>query len=425
MNRLLLITAIAAVCLSACSQNRFTPAASNGAAANGITANDLHATSAQYKLLHAFKGTPDGASPLAGLVVFKGKLYGTTLNGSQNYCSASCGGNHCYLGCGTVFSITDAGKERIVYNFKGDFNNAGDGAWPYATLIALNGTFYGTTGGGGTAFDGSVFSATKSGKEKVLYSFTGGNDGSDPEANLINVKGTLYGTTVYGGSTNCNGSGCGTVYKITTAGKEGVLYAFTGGNDGYRVFAPLTYWKGNFYGATLQGGGTGCGGDGCGTIFEMSLSGKETVIYRFAGTPAGAFPNGLTAVKGVLYGTTEGGGAENSGTFFSITPKGAFTALYSFLDIPDGNLPGATLLYANGEFYGTTVGGGTSGNGTVFQINSAGGESVLYSFLGGSDGADPQAPVIEKGRTLYSTTYKGGGAGCGGYGCGTVFSVTP
>jgi uncharacterized repeat protein (TIGR03803 family) len=324
-----------------------------------------------------------------------------------------------------VFSITDAGKERVVYNFKGGFNNAGDGAWPYATLLDLKGTFYGTTGGGGTAFDGSVFSVTKSGKEKVLYSFLGGTDGSDPESNLINVKGTLYGTTVYGGSTACGGSGCGTVYKITPAGKESIVYAFKGGSDGYRVFAPLTYFKGKFYGATLQGGGSGCGGSGCGTIFEMTPSGTETVIHEFSPSTAAAFPNGLTAVKGVLYGTTEGGGAKNSGTFFSITRKGAFTPLYAFLDIPDGNLPGATLLYSNGEFYGTTVGGGTAGNGSVFQISPSGAESVLYSFLGGSDGAAPQAPVIEHNGTLYSTTYKGGGTGCGGYGCGTVFSVTP
>ena len=417
---LLLATIALTLCLSACSQSRFTPAAPNGLAANAV-----HATTAQYKLLYAFKGTPDGASPLGGLISVGGKLYGTTLNGSKNYCTASCGGNHCYLGCGTVYSITDAGKERIVYNFRGGFSNAGDGAWPFATMTNLKGTFYGTTGGGGTAFDGSVFSVSKSGKEKTLYSFLGGNDGSDPESNLINVKGTLYGTTVYGGSTSCGGSGCGTVYKITPAGKESVVYAFKGGSDGYRAFAPLTYFKGNFYGSTLQGGGTGCGGNGCGTLFEMTPSGTETVIHEFSPSTTAAFPNGLTAVKGVLYGTTEGGGAKASGTFFSITRKGVFNVLYSFLDIPDGNLPGATLLYANGQFYGTTVGGGTSGNGTVFQISPTGAESVLYSFLGGSDGAAPQAPVIEHGGTLYSTTYKGGGAGCGGYGCGTVFSVTP
>jgi uncharacterized repeat protein (TIGR03803 family) len=422
MNRLLLVTAIAlSVCLSACSQSHFTPATPMGTGANAV-----HASSAQYKLLYAFKGTPDGASPLAGLIAFKGKLYGTTLNGSQNYCSVSCGGNHCYLGCGTVFSITDAGKENIVYNFRGGFSNAGDGAWPFAALTNVKGTFYGTTGGGGTAFDGSVFSVTKNGKEKTLYSFLGGNDGSDPEAGLIDVKGTFYGTTVYGGGTGCGGSGCGTVFTITPAGSEKVLYAFKGGTDGFRVFAPVTYFKGNLYGATLQGGGSGCGGDGCGTLFELTPSGKETVLSTFTTTAkGGAFPNGLIAVKGTLYGTTEGGGAKNSGVFFSLSRKGAYKPLYSFTDIPDGNLPGASLIDVNGTLYGTTVGGGTIGDGTAFSITTSGSETVLYSFQGGNDGSAPQAPLLNVGGTLYSTTYKGGGTGCGGYGCGTVFSVTP
>lgn len=69
------------------------------------------------------------------------------------------------------------------------------------------------------------------------------------------------------------------------------------------------------------------------------------------------------------------------------------------------------------------MGGGTSGNGTVFKISASGAESVLYSFAGGNDGADPQAPVIAVKEKLYSTTYEGGGSGCGGQGCGTVFSL--
>ena len=417
--RLLFVTLALTVCLAACSDNRFSPLLPGGAA------NALHASTAQYRLLYAFKGTPDGASPLSSLVPLNGKLYGTTLNGSKNYCSGSCGSNYCYLGCGTVYSIDSAEKERVVYNFRGDYNNAQDGSWPFATLIALNGTLYGTTGSGGSAGDGTVFSVTKGGKERVLYSFTGGSDAQDPESNVIAVKGTLYGTSVYGGSSGCGGAGCGTVFKITPAGQESVLHAFTGGSDGYRVFAPLTYFNGKLYGATLQGGGSGCGGSGCGTIFEMTLSGKERVIYSFSASAQGAFPNGLITVKGRLYGTTEGGGNKNSGVFFSVTPKGHYAALYAFQDIPDGNGPSATLLYLHGNFYGTTIGGGTAGQGTVFEVSPKGSESVLYSFQGGNDGADPQASLLDVGGTLYSTTYKGGGSGCSGNGCGTIFSVTP
>lgn len=411
---------VAIAVLAACGGTGIAPPA-NASASLRLASHQAGAAGA-YKLLYSFKGTPDGASPLGGLIDVNGTLYGTTLNGSTNYCSQSCS-NDCYLGCGTVFTIDTSGSESVLYDFKGNFSNAGDGAWPFASLTLFRGSLYGTTGGAGAHSDGTVFTVTTSGSEKVLHSFSGGSDGQDPESTLIAVKGTLYGTSVYGGGSACGGYGCGTVFAVTPKGKERVLYSFAGGTDGERVYAPLTYLNGTFYGATLEGGGTGCGGNGCGTIFAMTPSGHESVIYSFGSGSAGAYPNGLTAVGGVLYGTTEGGGSKNSGTFFSITPSGSLKSLYSFQDIPDGNLPGATLLYFKGNFYGTTVGGGSIGDGTVFEIGKTGTEKVLYSFQGGSDGSDPQAPVIIVKRSLYSTTYTGGGSGCSGKGCGTVFRV--
>jgi hypothetical protein len=43
----------------------------------------------------------------------------------------------------------------------------------------------------------------------------GGQDGAGPQSGLIDVKGTLYGTTYAGGGNGCSGEGCGTVYSIT------------------------------------------------------------------------------------------------------------------------------------------------------------------------------------------------------------------
>jgi uncharacterized repeat protein (TIGR03803 family) len=417
----LLALSLATVVLGGCGGNAYAPSSPSGTplgARSHVVRN-----SAQYTLLYSFKGTPDGASPLAGLISVHGKMYGTTLNGSSNYCSESCGSNGCYLGCGTVFSVDAGGSEHVVYNFKGNFNSAEDGSWPFAGLTAFGGSLYGTTSGGGLG-DGTVYSVSTAGSEKVLYRFAGGTDAQDPEAGLTAVGSTLYGTSVYGGGSGCGGAGCGTVFAIDSAGNERVLYSFTGGADGQRPFSGVTYLRGKLYGATLEGG-SGCGSTGCGTIYELSLSGKQRVLYRFTGSTDGAYPNGLTAVGGVLYGTAEGGGTRSSGTFFDVTRSGKEQTLYSFKDIPDGNLPGANLLYLNGSFYGTTVGGGTSGNGTVFEISKSGAESVLYSFSGGSDGADPQAPVISRKGVLYGTTYEGGGTACSGNGCGTVFSVKP
>lgn len=426
MRRLCSLTSIvlAAAFLTSCGGSALDPTNANLPAYS----NAPHASPAGsngYKQLYIFKGTPDGASPYGGLVAANGVLYGTTLNGSSNFCSQSCS-NYCYLGCGTVFSINTSGGENVIYNFRGNFNNAHDGSWPFAGLTPLNGTFYGTTSSAGANAAGTVYTVNTAGQESIVYSFAGGSaDGQGPEANLIAYNGKLYGTTVSGGGTGCGGSGCGIVFSVTTSGTESILHRFSGGNDGARLYAPVTRLGKRFYGATLEGGGTACGGNGCGTIFELTNRGKEHVLYRFTGTADGAYPNGLTVNNGVLYGTTEGGGSRNSGTSFSITTSGTLTTLYSFKDIPDGNLPGASLISHKGTFYGTTVGGGTAGHGTVYAITPAGSETVLYSFGGGSDGADPQGPVYLFNKFLYGTTTSGGGTGCNGSGCGTVFKVKP
>jgi uncharacterized repeat protein (TIGR03803 family) len=59
-----------------------------------------------------------------------------------------------------------------------------------------------------------VFKLDKTGKETVLYSFTGGADGSFPVAGLVrDAAGNLYGTAYSGGDCAYVG-GCGVVFKI-------------------------------------------------------------------------------------------------------------------------------------------------------------------------------------------------------------------
>ena len=382
------------------------------------------ASSANYQQLYAFQGTPDAASPLAGLIAYNGKLYGTTLNGSKNYCGASCN-NGCYLGCGTVYSITDSGTEHVTYNFRGNLNSAEDGSWPFAPLTKVKNLMYGVASSNGANSAGMVFSVSPSGHETNLYSFKGGSDAQGPEGGLTYDNGQFYGGTVYGGGTGCGGAGCGTVYQISPTGAERVLYSFQGGVDGERDYSSVVVMNGKIYGTTLFGG-SGCGSQGCGTIYELSKNGKKKTLFTFSGTSNGAYPNGLTVLKGVLYGTTEGGGAKNSGVVFSITTTGTEKTLYTFTDIPDGNQPTSNMILYKGNFFGTTNGGGTNGLGTVFEITPNGKtETVLYSFAGGTDGSGPQASLLEFKGSLYGTTYQGGGTGCSGSGCGTVFKVTP
>ena len=76
---------------------------------------------------------------------------------------------------------------------------------------------------------------------------------------------------------------------------------------------------------TTSNGGTGCEGSpylvtGCGTVFRITPSGPEIVLYRFANVPDGAHPHtGLIDVNGTLYGITVSGGDNGSGTIYSIT----------------------------------------------------------------------------------------------------------
>ena len=227
---------------------------------------------------------------------------------------------------------------------------------------------YGTTPDGGASDAGVVFKVAKHGKETVLYSFTGGDDGGNPFAGLIrDSAGNLYGTTTYGGDLKCNnGYGCGTVFKLGKTGKETVLYSFTESPDGAYPYAGLVRdTKGNLYGTTFFGGASGAG-----TVFKVDKTGKETVLYSFTGGSDGKYPYAglLRDTKGNLYGTTEYGGASSNGTLFKLDTSGTETVLHSFTGGSDGGLPIAGLILdASGNLYGAAQSGG-DGGGTVFEL---------------------------------------------------------
>jgi uncharacterized repeat protein (TIGR03803 family) len=71
---------------------------------------------------------------------------------------------------------------------------------------------------------------------------------------LIDVNGTLYGTTFYGGA-----YGGGTIFSITTTGNESVLYGFGSGFDGAIPLADFLDADGKLYGTTYEGGANGHG----------------------------------------------------------------------------------------------------------------------------------------------------------------------
>jgi len=395
-------------------------------------------------VLYSFCSAPscsDGAYPLYGALVLdaQGNLYGTTADGGTG-------------GAGMVFKADTTGKETVLYTFTG---TGEDGAAPYAGLVRdAQGNLYGTTLGGGNPTCeyvtgiygcGTVFKVDTTGKETVLYTFCSASnctDGGGPEANLVlDAQGNLYGTTRFGGSPACTPHGCGTVFKLDTTGKETVLYSFTGaGGDGRTPSASVVLdTQGNLYGTSAEGGNLECteGYNGCGTVFKVDTTGKETVLYSFTGKPDGAGPYaGLVRdVQGNLYGTTDSGGANGEGTVFKVDTTGKETVLYSFCSVskcPDGAQPVAGLVQdAQGNLYGTTDFGGATYYGTVFKVDTTGHETVLFSFCPAgypncTDGAQPMAGLVQDAQgNLYGTTFWGGDLVCNAPdGCGTVFKLT-
>jgi uncharacterized repeat protein (TIGR03803 family) len=198
-------------------------------------------------VLYRFNGDPtDGASPESRLTPLNGLLYGTTWQGGQS-------------AAGTIFSITTNGNERVLYAFTG----RADGLHVPAGLTALNGTLYGTTISGGYNFHGTVFSISTGAALQTLYEFKGNGDGSDPDANLTALHGTLYGTTYTGGVQRRHRYE-GTVFSVSTTGSEKVLHLFTG-RDGGDPVARLSVLNDTLYGTAAMGGTSQRG-----VVFELT-----------------------------------------------------------------------------------------------------------------------------------------------------------
>lgn len=331
--------------------------------------------SGRERILYAFKGGSDGDNPSGSLIDVNGVFYGSTLYGGGSDCRSRDA-----EGCGTLFELAPSGKERVLYRFLGKTQ----GAMPISGLTHLKDAFYGEAAGGGMGKCsyashqyrgcGLLFKWSQSKSLTIVYTFKGGGDGATPQGGLLLFEGRLYGTTSGGGSQACYfNDGCGTVFRVTPSGQAVILHRFTGSwQDGAVPLSGLVVVRGNLYGTTISGGKHNCGAYyylPCGTVFEVTPSGEEQVIYNFRGGADGAFPNTLIAVDGKLYGTTRnGGGSCGCGTVFEVTPSGRETILYQFRGGTDASVPYSGLIDAKGVFYGTTIFGGDHDDGTLYSL---------------------------------------------------------
>jgi uncharacterized repeat protein (TIGR03803 family) len=321
--------------------------------------------------MYTFSGGSDGTGPRGLALASSGNFYGTTI-GIGRSCTK--------VNCGTVFEITSKGALTTLHTFEST-----DGAEPAALTLGIDGNFYGTTPLGG------------------------------------NIKSCVDNYF----------AGCGTVYKITPTGQFTTLYVFclqTDCPDGQSPSAPLAQASnGIFYGAASGGGGTTkeCGGSGCGTIFQITSAGTFSVLHKFEGTDGEGPDSVIQGSDGELYGTTIVGELVGDifGGFFKLSPSDTFTSLYDIPSLSDGEYPNAIIQATDGNFYGTTSAGGANDYGTIFELTSAGVFTVLHDFSG-ADGEVPHAGLLQAtDGKFYGTTQLGGIANCSGLGCGTVFSL--
>lgn len=414
---------IVTLALAACSSQAGIPGRQQSVVP---TAGVSPAHASRYKVAYDFPGGAGGEFPVGALTFANGMMFGATVLGGE---TSGCN-------CGTIF----AGK-KVIYTFKGASSQ--DGANPTGVLLLQDGELYGVTTTGGRSDGvcasnpagtgcGTVFAIDTSGNERVIYRFKGGRDGETPVGGLVSFNGSMYGVTVYGGTNGTCGlssvpAGCGTIFAIDKSGYERIAYRFKGSPDGAFPFEQLLVFKNNLYGTTYFGGGCDAYVAGCGTVFRLSTSGTESVIYAFKGGNDGLSPDtALIPMKGSLWGATVQGGCVSScqsslgfGTLYKISPTGTESVVHRFVPPQRGGNPQGTLVVWNKQIFGTTANGGTGHNGIIFSV-SAGGVKTRYAFSQQSTGSGPFGLSLpNSSRALYGLAHGGTS------GDGVIFRFVP
>lgn len=334
----------------------------------------LNTDGSGFRLVHTFAAVHtnasgvftnrEGAQPAAQLTLSGSTLCGTALSGGP-------------AGNGAIFKVNADGTGFTnLHSFTplmgGSLTNA-DGANPAAELVLSGNTCFGTASYGGARGGGTVFAINiNSTGFTNLHSFSGVADGQTPQAGLMISGNTLFGTTQAGGK-----NGSGVVFALNTDGTGFTnLHNFTGGSDGGLPGAGLILSGSTLYGTTFNGGQYNYG-----TVFSMDTNGANFVtLHSFNGTNDGAYPVArLALLADSLYGTTANGGTSGtglsgSGTIFVLRTNGTgFATLYEFTPLSantnkDGNTVLAPLSVAGTTLFGTAQAGGKAGAGTVFSL---------------------------------------------------------
>lgn len=263
-------------------------------------------------VLYGFTGGSDGARPVGDLTLdHAGNIYGTAPSGGS-------------AGNGVIYELTpsdDGWTESVLYSAL----NNGDGSEPMGGVVFdRSGNLYGDFPQGGPYGYGAVFELSPSGSswnEQTIYAFPGGAAANPVWGLIFDPYGNLYG------GTSPNDSSTGLAFELTP-GSDGWIFAVVYSLSFWRPSARLVMdAAGNLYGTTSEGGAYGAG-----SVFKLTPSNDGwtyTSLHDFCPrVPCadGSFPVGSVVLdaKGNLYGTASGGGTScginGCGVVWEITP---------------------------------------------------------------------------------------------------------
>ncbi len=324
-----------------------------------------------FSTLYSFNGNPEGLDVSGMDFAPDGNIYGTTFQGPiAASVFAKLGYYDPGLGCGTAFKLEQsphrrlgAWSETLLYTF----TCGNDGGGPGGDLaFDTAGNVYGVTSYPyGEYMWGTVYELSPSGSgwtQNSIHEFTGNEDGAAPTGLVTDRNGNLYGVAALGGDQSN-----GVVFQMVHSASgwtQNVIYTFQGGADGGDPWYGLVADNaGNLYGANTVGGGNGFG-----TVFELSPGDGGWTL-----TPLYSLNNGGNSElaidnAGNLYGY---GVVPGSETLYELTPgsNGWTSNVIHVFTCDTGCEPvGRPAIDANGNVYGMTAGGGTLGDGVFFEI---------------------------------------------------------
>jgi uncharacterized repeat protein (TIGR03803 family) len=375
------------------------------------------AAASNETVLYDFPGHPGGMKPYTGVVFDKsGNLFGVTSAGGPNF-------------EGDVYELSPNGDGAWNYTEIYTFSCGAEGCYPSGLAFDDSGNLYVSTSVGGTSNRGTILEMTtdsaRAWSATVLYSF-GSDTSKDPQSGggLVWFNGALYG--VASGGTDQGG----VVFSLTktSAGDwvEATLHNFESGNDPSSI---IVNTSGVILGTTS---GSGPGGAGAGTVFELKQdetgTWKNRALHTFTAAE-GIGPYSLVSDNaGNLYGTTAVGGPGEYGTVFELSKSSStwtLSTLHAFSGGLDGAAPNGISLDSQGRVYGTTFQGGGRGVcenppssqneycGTAFLLTPTHSgtwhETFLHRFAGEKDGGEPAAGlVVDANDNSYGTASEGG-----------------